>query len=71
MNVALIHFSLNFLGGAEKLCLETISAFEGAGHSVTLVTEESACPAYIRWIRLVSNSCRLCITFDNQLKLQH
>ena len=40
MNVALIHFSLNFLGGAEKLCLETISAFEGAGHSVTLVTAE-------------------------------
>ena len=40
LNVALIHFSLNFLGGAEKLCLETISALERAGHSVTLVTVE-------------------------------
>ena len=40
MNVALVHFSLNFLGGAEKLCLETISALERAGHSVTLVTAE-------------------------------
>jgi len=40
MNVALIHFSLNFVGGAEKLCLETISALERAGHSVTLVTAE-------------------------------
>ncbi len=40
LNIALIHFSLNFIGGAEKLCLETISALERAGHSVTLVTVE-------------------------------
>lgn len=40
MRVAVIHFSLNFLGGAEKLCLTSISALKNAGHSVTLVTVE-------------------------------
>jgi alpha-1,2-mannosyltransferase len=40
MKVALIHFSLNFVGGAEKLCLTTISALKNAGHTVTLVTIE-------------------------------
>jgi glycosyltransferase involved in cell wall biosynthesis len=40
LNIALIHFSLNFVGGAEKLCLTTISALKNAGHSVTLVTIE-------------------------------
>lgn len=40
MNVALIHFSLNFLGGAEKLCLATIKALERRGHQVTLITVE-------------------------------
>ncbi len=40
MKVAVIHFSLNFVGGAEKLCLTTISALKNAGHSVTLVTVE-------------------------------
>ena len=40
MKVAVIHFSLNFVGGAEKLCLMTISALKNAGHSVTLVTVE-------------------------------
>lgn len=39
-NIALLHFSLNFLGGAEKLCLATISALRKAGFSVTLVTVE-------------------------------
>jgi alpha-1,2-mannosyltransferase len=40
MKIAVIHFSLNFVGGAEKLCLTTISALKNAGHSVTLVTIE-------------------------------
>jgi alpha-1,2-mannosyltransferase len=40
MNIGVIHFSLNFVGGAEKLCLTTISALKNAGHSVTLVTVE-------------------------------
>lgn len=40
MKVAVIHFSLNFVGGAEKLCLTTISALKKAGHSVALVTVE-------------------------------
>ena len=40
LKVAVVHFSLNFLGGAEKLCIKTISALEHAGHSVTLVTVE-------------------------------
>lgn len=40
MKVAVIHFSLNFIGGAEKLCLTTISALKKAGHSVALVTVE-------------------------------
>jgi alpha-1,2-mannosyltransferase len=40
MKVAVIHFSLNFVGGAEKLCLTTISALKKAGYSVTLVTVE-------------------------------
>lgn len=40
MKVAVVHFSLNFVGGAERLCLTTISALKNAGHSVTLVTIE-------------------------------
>ena len=40
MKVAVIHFSLKFVGGAERLCLTTISALKNAGHSVTLVTIE-------------------------------
>jgi len=40
MKVAVIHFSLNFVGGAEKLCLTTISALKSVGHSVTLITVE-------------------------------
>jgi alpha-1,2-mannosyltransferase len=40
MKVAVIHFSLNFVGGAERLCLTTISALKKAGHSVALVTVE-------------------------------
>jgi len=40
MKIAMIHFSLNFVGGAEKLCLTTIAALKNAGHSVTLVTVE-------------------------------
>lgn len=41
-NVAIIHFSLNFLGGAEKLCLATIDALQKVGFSVTLVTIEKS-----------------------------
>jgi alpha-1,2-mannosyltransferase len=40
MKVAVIHFSLNFVGGAEKLCLTTVSALKNAGHLVTLVSIE-------------------------------
>jgi glycosyltransferase involved in cell wall biosynthesis len=40
MKVAVVHFSLNFVGGAERLCLTTISALKNAGHSVALVTVE-------------------------------
>src|SRR3990170_3518562 len=40
LKIAVIHFSLNFLGGAEKLCLATVEALKEAGHSVTLVTVE-------------------------------
>lgn len=40
IKVAVIHFSLNFVGGAEKLCLTIISALRNAGHSVTLITVE-------------------------------
>ena len=40
LNIAIVHFSLNFLGGAEKLCLTTIDALKFAGHKVTLVSVE-------------------------------
>lgn len=38
MRIAVIHPSLNMLGGAEKLCIATIKALQKAGHRVTLVT---------------------------------
>jgi len=40
MNIAIVHFTLNALGGAEKLCLTTVEALKSASHRVTLVTVE-------------------------------
>lgn len=38
MQIGVLHDSLNFRGGAEKVCLETISAVQELGHSVVLGT---------------------------------
>jgi glycosyltransferase involved in cell wall biosynthesis len=40
MRIAIAHHSLNFAGGAEKLCLSTIEALRDRGHFVSLVTVE-------------------------------
>ncbi|MDG6917405.1 MAG: glycosyltransferase [Nitrososphaerota archaeon] len=38
LRFGVVHDSLNFAGGAEKVCLETIEAIQGFGHAVTLGT---------------------------------
>jgi alpha-1,2-mannosyltransferase len=38
MNVGVIHDSLNFAGGAERVCLKTIEALQSKGHFVILGT---------------------------------
>lgn len=40
MKIAIAHHSLNFAGGAEKLCLSVIEALQNEGHFVSLVTVE-------------------------------
>lgn len=40
MRIAVAHHSLNFAGGAEKLCLSVIEALRNEGHFVSLVTVE-------------------------------
>lgn len=40
MRIATVHHSLNFAGGAEKLCLSVIEALQNEGHFVSLVTVE-------------------------------
>jgi len=35
--IGIVHTSLNSLGGAEKLCIETVSALKEAGHRVDLI----------------------------------
>lgn len=63
MKVAVIHFSLNFVGGAERLCLTAISALKNAGHSVTLVTIEKT-----DW-KLVREAFAECSMPDTELYL--
>lgn len=38
LNVAILHPSLNYGGGAEKVCLATIRAIKKEGHNVTTIT---------------------------------
>jgi alpha-1,2-mannosyltransferase len=40
MRIAVAHHCLNFVGGAEKLCLSVIEALRNEGHFVSLVTVE-------------------------------
>jgi glycosyltransferase involved in cell wall biosynthesis len=40
VNIAVAHWSINPLGGAEKLCLTVIKSLKSAGHKVTLITVE-------------------------------
>jgi alpha-1,2-mannosyltransferase len=40
MNIAIVHHSLNMLGGAERLCLSTIEALRRRGQDVSLITVE-------------------------------
>lgn len=40
MHIAVAHLSLNFRGGAERLCLTMIEALKHAGYETTLVTVE-------------------------------
>lgn len=47
MRIATVHHSLNFAGGAEKLCLSVIEALRNAGHFVSLVTVEKTDWAFV------------------------
>ncbi len=40
MRAAIVHLTLNALGGAERLCLDTLEALKLAGHEVSLITLE-------------------------------
>ena len=40
MKIAVAHHSLNFPGGAERLCLSVIEALDQRGHDVSLITVE-------------------------------
>ncbi len=48
MRIAVIHHSLNFAGGAERLCVAAIEALKARGHQVTLVTVEKTNWAFLQ-----------------------
>jgi len=50
LKIAIIIFSLNVGGGAEKLCLEIIEALKKHGHETTLVTMDKTDWKSLRWV---------------------
>jgi glycosyltransferase involved in cell wall biosynthesis len=48
--IGIVHTSLNSLGGAEKLCIETIQSLKEAGYSVDLIVTQKTNPKRIKAI---------------------
>lgn len=56
-----MHTSLNSLGGAEKLCIETIFALKEAGHQIDLIVNNKT-----NW-QNVKNLFNVCVDVNKEI----